>query len=148
MQKLAVENHHLETPTSDFKYGRKVIDPPHYSSFTLPFGKHRGKKLQEVPGTYIVKYLIPHYAKPEEYRGIGQPLADALRTFMNDFPEVKSQAGRQKTVEIGGDVMKRGPLEKRRRTRKDRLRGMPEKEGLTLQETMRYMVENRGKPRW
>lgn len=63
------------------------------SEYRLTFGKHRGKKLEEVPLSYLVKYLIPRRPLEFECPIVG----DAIEDYMKRNPSVKSQAGNKKT---------------------------------------------------
>jgi hypothetical protein len=67
--------------------------PPPLSEYRLTFGKHRGKKIDQVPDTYLVKYLIARHGNLRECPMIHEAVED----FMKRHPDVKSQAGRGKT---------------------------------------------------
>ncbi|KAJ4367739.1 hypothetical protein N0V86_009860 [Didymella sp. IMI 355093] len=79
--------------------------PPPLSEYRLSFGKHRGKRLDEVPDVYFVKYLIPrrdgiHYAgNVIDYIAVA-----ALDEHLIKNPDLKSQAGRKKTVVREGGI--------------------------------------------
>jgi hypothetical protein len=80
------------------------LGPPPLQEYRLTFGKHCGKKLDEVPLTYLVKYLIPrrHVVGPNMECPI---VGEAIDDYMRRHPEVKSQAGRKKTVPTTADVV-------------------------------------------
>jgi hypothetical protein len=85
--------------------------PPAWSEYKLTFGKHKGKKLEEVPFTYLVKYLIPRKTGHYECAFLG----DAIDDFLKRHPHIKSQAGSAKTKspegwagDKKGSVRKRG----------------------------------------
>jgi uncharacterized protein (DUF3820 family) len=78
--------------------------PPPLSEYRLSFGKHKGKRLQDVPDVYFVKYLIPrrdgmHYqGNVKDYIVVA-----ALDEHLKNNPGLKSQAGRGKAkVREGG----------------------------------------------
>ena len=76
------------------------LGPPPLSEYRLTFGKHKGKKLDEVPRVYLVKYLIPR-----RRFGEGAPcpiVGEAIEDFMRRFPEVHSEAGPMKARGEGG----------------------------------------------
>jgi hypothetical protein len=68
--------------------------PP--SEYRFKSGKHKGKRLDGVPDSYLVKYLMPR--RHEFLRGHCTMLFDAVEDFMSRYPNVKSQAGRKKTT--------------------------------------------------
>ncbi|KAJ4298014.1 hypothetical protein N0V90_005913 [Kalmusia sp. IMI 367209] len=75
------------------------LGPPPLSEYRLTFGKHRGKKVDEVPHTYLVKYLIPQ--SHAGLMGTNCPIVvDAVKDYMKRHPEVHSQAGPMKTRAI------------------------------------------------
>jgi hypothetical protein len=79
------------------------LGPPPLREYRLTFGKHCGKKLDEVPLVYLVKYLIPRR------HGVGLDMecpivGKAIDDYMKRHPEVKSQAGRRKTVSTTTDM--------------------------------------------
>jgi hypothetical protein len=80
------------------------LGPPPLLEYRLTFGKHCGKKLDEVPLVYLVKYLIPrrHGVGPDmECPIVGKAIDD----YMKRHPGVKSQAGRRKTVPTTTDAV-------------------------------------------
>jgi hypothetical protein len=75
----------------------KALGPPPLSEYRLTFGKHRGKLLEEVPDSYMVKYLMLKGGRLE------CPIVEeAVEDYMKRHPEIKSQAGREKTRPIKG----------------------------------------------
>jgi hypothetical protein len=80
------------------------LGPPPLQEYRLTFGKHCGKKLDEVPLTYLVKYLIPRRLVVGP--NMECPIAgEAIDDYMKRHPEVKSQAGRKKTVPTTTDAV-------------------------------------------
>jgi hypothetical protein len=80
------------------------LGPPPLQEYRLTFGKHCGKKLDEVPLTYLVKYLIPRLqvvGPNMECPIVGKAIDD----YMKRHPGVKSQAGRKKTVPTSTDAV-------------------------------------------
>jgi hypothetical protein len=76
--------------------------PPPLSTYRLAFGKHRGKLLEEVPASYLVKYLIPTKGNSGDC-----PIVEmAVDDFLRRHPDVKSQAGREKTKPLGEGILK------------------------------------------
>jgi hypothetical protein len=66
--------------------------PPPLSEYRLTFGKHEGKRLDEVPTTYLLKYL--------RHPGMTYRcpiVVEAVEDFMQRHPDVISQAGPKKT---------------------------------------------------
>jgi hypothetical protein len=77
----------------------KALGPPPLSEYRLTFGKHKGQLLDDVPLTYMVKYLIPRCRD----RTLDCPIVgEAVGDYMKRHPEMKSQAGMQKTKPIEG----------------------------------------------
>jgi hypothetical protein len=81
------------------------LGPPPLSEYRLMFGKHRGKLLEEVPDSYLVKYLVP---RRNNCVPLGNCLIvkDAVEDFLKRHPEVKSQAGRGKTKPLEEGILK------------------------------------------
>jgi hypothetical protein len=80
------------------------LGPPPLQEYRLTFGKHCGKNLGEVPLTYLVKYLIPRRLVVGP--NMECPVAgEAIDDYMERHPEVKSQAGRRKTVPTTTDAV-------------------------------------------
>ena len=72
---------------------------PYLSEYSLTFGRHKRKRLDEVPDSYLVKYLIPrrngiHHAHHRYYDPI---VFEAIGDDMRKNPDMKSQAGRVTT---------------------------------------------------
>jgi hypothetical protein len=90
--------------------------PPPISQYRLTFGKHKGKLLEEVPDSYMVKYLIP---RRKDSMGMDHcPIVElAVEDFMKRHPEVKSQAGRTKTKPVEGGALKSPIVGKKERGR-------------------------------
>jgi hypothetical protein len=91
---------------SDAEIQQKLDDwnklgPPPLSEYRLTFGKHWGMKLDEVPLSYLAKYLIPR--RPTSDCPI---VGEAIDDYMARNPDVKSQAGRKKMqpVKVGKDI--------------------------------------------
>jgi hypothetical protein len=81
--------------------------PPPMSEYKLTFGKHRGKRLEEVPDSYLVKYLIPRSDR-SGLLGAECPLVvEAIKDFRKRHPDIKSQAGKEKTKPLSTTVMHR-----------------------------------------
>ena len=78
----------------------KAGEPP-ISEYRLTFDKHRGKHLDEVPDTYIAKYLIPQHLSRNGDASSNSPFVeDAVADFMKRHPNVQSQAERSKTKRL------------------------------------------------
>ncbi|KAH3943772.1 hypothetical protein HBH98_074900 [Parastagonospora nodorum] len=90
--------------------------PPPITQYRLTFGKHKGKLLEEVPDSYMVKYLIPRH-KDSMDMGHCAIVGVAVEDFMKRHPEVKSQAGNTKTKPVEGAVLKSPIVEKKERGR-------------------------------
>ena len=78
------------------------LGPPPLSEYRLTFGKHCGKRLDEVPEVYLVKYLIPRRG---ETGGLGNEcpiVVDAVEDYMRRYPGVKGKGCRTKGKEEGG----------------------------------------------
>lgn len=72
--------------------------PPPLSDYLLTFGKYRGKPIDRVPDVYLVKYLIPRREELPYVLGHHDPIVfEAVGDYMRRNPDVKSQAGRNKT---------------------------------------------------
>jgi uncharacterized protein (DUF3820 family) len=78
--------------------------PPPISEYRLSFGKHKGKRLQDVPDVYFVKYLIPRRDHGQGLGDVGDAIVvAALDEHLKNNPGLKSQAGRGKAkVREGG----------------------------------------------
>jgi hypothetical protein len=87
--------------------------PPPLSEYKLTFGKHRGKLLEEVPASYLVKYLIP----TKGYCGDCPIVGLAVDDFLKRHPNVKSQAGRAKTKPLEEGILTDQVPVKRKRGR-------------------------------
>lgn len=118
VRETAVLEHYRST--SGYKYSKfkrmlsewEAKGPPPFSEYKLTFGKHRGKRLEEVPDSYLVKYLIPR-AQDVAYEC---PLvSDAIADFLKRHPDVKSQAGRARTEPLPEGIMQQTPTRKGRR---------------------------------
>ncbi len=93
--------------------------PPPLSQYTLTFGKHRGKRLDQVPDVYLVKYMIPRREALHHVFMHHDPLVyEALADFLGKHPGMKSQAGSKKTVVREGGVPTPLPRKKPGRPRK------------------------------
>ena len=80
--------------------------PPPITKYRLTFGKHKGKLLEEVPDSYMVKYLIPRHKDKDGIRMGHCPIVSfAVEDFMKRHPEVKSQAGSKKTKPVEEGVL-------------------------------------------
>lgn len=66
--------------------------PPPIEQYRLTFGKYKGKRLEEVPDSYLVKFLLPRGGR--EFCPV---VGLAIEDFKRRFPEVRSQAGPGKT---------------------------------------------------
>jgi hypothetical protein len=76
-----------------------ALGPPPLPEYRLTFGRHCGKKLDEVPLVYLVKYLIPR--RNSVGLDLECPIVGKARdNYIERHPEVRSQAGRRKTVRI------------------------------------------------
>ena len=84
--------------------------PPPLSDYKLTFGKHEGKRLNQVPDTYLVKYLIPR--RHLDVSGYCPIIFEAIEDYLEKNPDVKSQAGRGKTKLREGGIA--APAVKRR----------------------------------
>ena len=87
--------------------------PPPLSEYKLTFGKHKGKRLYEVPDSYLVKYLIPRAGNKGQISFECPLVIDAVEDFQKRHPEIKSQAGKGKTqavpnrsIDVGSPVRK------------------------------------------
>lgn len=78
-------------------------------------GKHKGKRLDEVPDTYLVKYLIPQKGATGRLGGQCPRVVDAVEDFMKRHPDVESQAGEAKTKPLKEGMLKQPAMKKRRR---------------------------------
>jgi hypothetical protein len=83
------------------------------SEYRLTFGKHKGKRLDEIPDTYLVKYLIPQGGATGLIRGECPRVVAAVEDFLKRHPEVKSQAGNAKTKPLKEGILKQAVLKKR-----------------------------------
>jgi hypothetical protein len=92
--------------------------PPPLSDYTLSFGKHMGKRIDEVPDTYLVKFLIPRVGPQGLLQNNCPMVNEVVADFMRSNPGVKSQAGRVKTIMHDNDV-KELPQKPRGRPRKN-----------------------------
>jgi hypothetical protein len=94
----------------------EAAGPPPISEYKLTFGKHRGKRLDEVPDSYLVKYLIPR-SKESGYHTMECPLVgEAIGDFLKKYPDIKGQAGRGKTQPLKNrDVVQQKPTRKGRK---------------------------------
>ncbi|KAJ4992563.1 hypothetical protein SVAN01_01946 [Stagonosporopsis vannaccii] len=111
--------------------------PPPLSEYTLTFGKHRGKRLDQVPDVYLVKYMIPRREALHWVFGHHDPLVfEALADFMKRHPELKSQAGSKKTVVREGGIPTPIPRERPGRPRK-----------VVLEDSVSQAKRPRGRPR-
>jgi|TARA_R110002003_G_scaffold244_1_gene17401 uncharacterized protein (DUF3820 family) len=82
-----------------------TLGPPPLSEYKLTFGKHKGKRLEEVPDVYLVKYLVPR--RKDGVLGLECPIVqDAIEDFLKRHPYVKSQAGPRKTTPLKEGVAK------------------------------------------
>jgi len=90
-----------------------ALGPPPISEYRLTFGKHRGKRLDEVPDSYLVRYLIPR--RNEKLRADCPIIYDALEDFMKMHPDVKGQGGRGKAKPLKEGIMNPAPPTKRRK---------------------------------
>jgi hypothetical protein len=81
--------------------------PPPLSEYKLTFGKHKGKRLDQVPDTYLVKYLIPR-----RHEGHCPIVSEAVEDYLKRNPDVRSQAGPGKTKVREGGIA--APVVKRR----------------------------------
>lgn len=84
--------------------------PPPFSTYRLTFGKHKGKLLDEIPDSYMVKYLIPTKGHGGDCPIVGMAVDD----FLERHPNVKSQAGRAKTKPLEEGIMKPHTPKKKR----------------------------------
>jgi hypothetical protein len=81
--------------------------PPPPSEYRVKRGTHKGTKIDELPASYIVKYLIP---QRELFKGDHcTMLSEAVQDFMKRHPEVKSQAGPKKTKKLEEGILKTTP---------------------------------------
>jgi hypothetical protein len=78
-----------------------ALGPPPLSEYRLTFGKHQGQLLADVPHSYLVKYLIPRHASISS-DGDCPIVFEAVTEHMKKHPGLQSQAGRMKTISIGG----------------------------------------------
>ena len=91
--------------------------PPPITEYELTFGKHKGKRLEEVPDSYLVKYLIPR-SGPTGGLSLECPLVvEAIEDFRKRYPNIKGQAGSVKTKALPNrDMQTEVPVRKGRKT--------------------------------
>lgn len=93
--------------------------PPPLSEYRLTFGKHKGRRLDDVPDTYLVKYMIPRRHELHLVDQYHDPLVfDALAEHLKRHPDLKSQAGNKKTTIREGGLLRPLPRGKPGRPRK------------------------------
>jgi hypothetical protein len=75
----------------------RAARPPPLSKYRLTFGKRRGRRLEEVAGAYLVRFLITHQRTNHGIYTIGPIIFEALEDFVKRHPNVKSHIGPTKT---------------------------------------------------
>lgn len=82
--------------------------PPPLSEYRFSFGKHKGKRLQDVPDVYFTKYLIPRRNQIHSAGNVRDYIVvAALDEHLKKNPDLKNQAGpRKSSVREGGIAAK------------------------------------------
>lgn len=94
----------------------EAAGPPPISKYKLTFGKHKGKRLEDVPDSYLVKYLIPRSRESGLLQLECPLIGEAIKDFQKRYPDIKGQAGREKTKALANrDVPQKKPMRKGRR---------------------------------
>jgi hypothetical protein len=111
LRALGAEGTFTKYDPLDWKHVNRMEDwyakgPPPLSEYRLSFGKHKGKRLQEVPDVYFAKYLIPRENEIHNVFEHPDPLVyEALQDHLKRNPDLKNQAGSKKTVVREGGVV-------------------------------------------